>query len=253
MKLPELSVKRPVATAMIFLAVLLFGLVSLYKLPLDIMPKMELPTITVITVYPGASAEEVEQQVTKPLEAILSGTESLKEINSSSKENVSFVSLQFNWGADINEASNNARDLIELIKRHLPADAQSPVIFKINSSMMPVLVYGITAKENYTGIEKIIEDKIASPIRKVDGVGTVVYLGQPTREIKVNVNPNKLQAYNMSISQISTVLQAENITIPGGNIKVGYGQSPGGEDRWQMIYRRLPLPVAWIPVLSGKG
>ncbi|MCD6366711.1 MAG: efflux RND transporter permease subunit [Bacteroidales bacterium] len=221
MKLPELSVKRPVATAMIFIAVLLFGLVSLQKLPIDIMPKMELPTITVITVYPGASAEEVEQQVTKPLEAILSSTENLKEINSSSKENVSFVSLQFNWGADINEASNNARDLIELIKRHLPADAQSPVIFKINSSMMPILVYGITAKENYTGIEQIIEDKIASPVRKVDGVGTVIYLSQPTREIKVNVNPNKLQAYNMSISQISTILKAENITIPGGNIKVG--------------------------------
>jgi len=221
MKLPELSVKRPVATAMLFVAVLLFGLVSLHKLPIDIMPKMELPTITVITVYPGASSEEVEQQVSKPLEAILSGTENLKEIKSSSKENVSFISLQFNWGTDINEATNNARDLIELVKRHLPADAQSPVIFKINSSMMPVLVYGITAEENYTGIEKIIEDKIASPIRKVEGVGTVIYVGQPTREIKVNVNPNKLQAYNMSISQISTILQAENITIPGGNIKVG--------------------------------
>ncbi|MBE9466994.1 MAG: efflux RND transporter permease subunit [Bacteroidetes bacterium] len=221
MKLPELSVKRPVATAMIFIAVLLFGLVSLQKLPVDIMPKMELPTITVITVYPGASAEEVEQQVTKPLEAVLSGTENLKEIKSSSKENVSFVSLEFSWGADINQASNSARDLIELVKRHLPDDAQSPVIFKINSSMMPVLVYGITAEENYTGIEKIIEDKIASPIRKVEGVGTVIYLAQPTREIKINVDPGKLQAYNMSISQISTILKAENITIPGGNIKVG--------------------------------
>lgn len=221
MKLPELSVKRPVTTAMVFLAVLLFGLVSLQKLPLDIMPKMELPTLTVITVYPGASAEEVEQQVSKPLEAVLSGTENLKEINSSSKENVSFVSLEFKWGANINEASNSARDLIELVKSRLPDGAESPVIFKINSSMMPVLVYGITAKENYKGIEKIIEDKIASPIRKVDGVGTVIYLGQPTREIKVNVDPNKLEAYNLSISHISTILKAENITIPGGNIKVG--------------------------------
>ena len=185
MKLPELSVKRPVATAMLFVAVLLFGLVSLHKLPVDIMPKMELPTITVITVYPGASSEEVEQQVSKPLEAILSGTENLKEIKSSSKENVSFISLQFNWGTDINEATNNARDLIELVKRHLPADAQSPVIFKINSSMMPVLIYGITAEENYTGIEKIIEDKIASPIRKVEGVGTVVYVGQPLSLIHI--------------------------------------------------------------------
>ena len=221
MKLPELSVKRPVATAMIFIAVLLFGLVSLQKLPIDIMPKMELPTITVITVYPGASSEEVEQQISKPLESILSGTENLKEIKSSSKENVSFVSLQFNWGTDINEATNNARDLIDLVKRKLPSDAHAPIIFKINSSMMPVLIYGISAKENYKGIEKIIEDKIASPVRKVDGVGTVLYLAQPTREIDVNVNPEKLYAYNMSINQISTILKAENITIPGGNIKVG--------------------------------
>jgi len=101
MKLPEVAVKRPVAITMLFIAVLLFGVVSLTRLPLDIMPDMELPTLTVITVYPGASASEVEQQITKELEMILSGTENLKNISSQSKENVSFVQLQFDWGADI--------------------------------------------------------------------------------------------------------------------------------------------------------
>ena len=221
MKLPKLSVNRPIGTAMAFVAILLLGLVSLVRLPLDIMPEMELPTLTVMTVYPGASAEEVEEQVTKPLEELLAGTESLKEITSTSKENVSFIALQFSWGAEITEAANNARDLIELAKRNMPDGANSPVIYKINSSLFPVLVYGVSAQENYQGINKIIEDKVANPIKKVEGVGSVIYMGQPIREIQINIDPNRLQAYQLPIEQIATVLKAENITIPGGNIKVG--------------------------------
>lgn len=136
---------------MLFVAILLFGLVSLTRLPLDVMPEMEFPSLTVITIYPGASATEVEQQVTRPLEAALGGTENLKEISSQSKENVSFISLQFEWGSDINASASNARDLIELVKNRLPNGANNPVIYKINSSMLPVLVYGITARDSYNG------------------------------------------------------------------------------------------------------
>lgn len=221
MRLPEVAVKRPVATAMLFVAMLIFGLVSLWKLPLDVLPELELPTLTVITVYPGAAADEVEEQVTQELESILSGTEHLKEITSQSKENVSFIALQFDWGTDITAAANNARDLIELVKNKLPNEARNPVIFKVNSSMMPILVYGVTANESYNSLNQILEDEIASPLRKVPGVGTALIIATPIREIKVNVNPNALKAYNLSISQISTVLKAENISIPGGNIKVG--------------------------------
>ena len=221
MNLPKLSVNRPVATTMAFMAILLFGLVSLIRLPLDIMPEMELPTLTVMTVYPGASAEEVEEQVTKPLEEILAGTENLRQLESTSKENVSFISLQFNWGSNISEASNSARDLIELVRRDLPDDAESPVIYKVNSSMFPVLVYAITAQENYQGINNIIQDDIASPIKKLEGVGSVIYVGQPEREIKVQVKPHKLKAYNLSIDEVAAILKSENLNIPGGNIKVG--------------------------------
>ncbi len=221
MKLPKISVNRPVTTLMAFSAILLFGLVSLQRLPLDIMPDMELPTLTVMTIYPGASADEVEQQVTRPLEEILAGSENLKEITSTSKENVSFIALQFDWGADITEAANNARDLIELKKMNLPDESNDPVIYKVNSSLFPILVYGVTAEENYSGINNIIQDKIAGPLKKVNGVGSVIYIGQPQREIKVNVDPKKLAAYNISISQIATILKAENINIPGGNIEVG--------------------------------
>ena len=158
MKLPELGVKKPVATAMIFIGILLLGVVSLKMLPLDLMPEMEFPSVTVITVYPGASANEVEEQVTKPLETVLSAAEHLKEIKSTSKENVSFIQLSYNWGGDVTSAANNARDLIELAKSRLPSEARQPIIHKINSSMMPILAYGINAEENYNGIEHIIEE-----------------------------------------------------------------------------------------------
>lgn len=221
MNLPEVAVKRPVAIAMMFFAILLFGLVSLVKLPLDIMPELELPTLTVITVYPGAGADEVEQQVSKELERILSGTEHLKEISSQSKENVSFVQLQFDWGTDITSAANNARDLIELVKNKLPRDAHSPIIFKVNSSLMPVLVYGVTAQESYNGLNKILDDEIVSKLRKVPGVGSVLVIGKPEREIKININPAQLSAYGLSVNQIATILKAQNISIPGGSVKIG--------------------------------
>ena len=221
MKLPEIGVKRPVATAMLFVAIILLGLVAMKMLPLDVMPELEYPSITIITIYPGASANEVEEQVSKPLEAVLSGAEYLKDIKSISKENVSFIQLSYNWNTDVTAAANNARDLMELVKSRLPKAAESPIIFKINSSMMPILGYSINATSNYNGIEKIIEDKIATPLRKVDGVGTVIYLGQPEREISISVDPRQLKAYNLSVSEISTILQAENINIPAGNIKVG--------------------------------
>src|SRR6056297_1784679 len=221
MKLPKISVQRPVTTLMAFLAILLFGMVSLQRLPLDIMPEMEIPTLTVMTEYPGASADEVEQQVTRPLEEILAGSENLRELTSTSKENVSIIALQFDWGSDITEAANNARDLIELKKMDLPNEANNPVIYKVNSSLFPILVYGVTARENYYGINQIIEDKIASPLKKVNGVGSVIYVGQPQREIKIHIDPYKISAYGMSIRQIATILKAENLNIPGGNIEVG--------------------------------
>ncbi|MPM15595.1 Multidrug resistance protein MdtB [bioreactor metagenome] len=199
----------------------MLGLVSLKMLPLDIMPEMEFPSITIITIYPGASANEVEEQVTKPLETILSAAEHLSEIKSTSKENVSFIQLSYSWGSDVTSAANNARDLIELTKTKLPQAAHQPIIYKINSSMMPVLAYAVNAGVNYNGIENIVEEDIATVLRKVDGVGTVVYLGQPEREIKVSVNPQRLSAYGLSATQISTMLKADNISVPAGNINMG--------------------------------
>lgn len=221
MKLPEIGVKRPIATAMFFILLAIMGLVSLKMLPVDMMPAIEFPSITVITVYPGAAANEVEEQVTKPLEAVLSSAEGLKDISSKSKENISFIKLNYTWGSNVDAAANNTRDLLEFAKSRLPSEVRNPIIYKINSSMMPVIMYGVSAKESYNTLGNILEDDIATPLRKAEGVGTVVYLGQPEREIHVNLDPQKLAAYKISPTLISTIIKAENLSIPTGNITVG--------------------------------
>ncbi|NSW95381.1 MAG: efflux RND transporter permease subunit, partial [Bacteroidales bacterium] len=249
MKLPKISVDRPVATVMAFMAILLFGIVSLRMLPLDVMPAMELPSLTILTVYPGASANEVEDQVSKVIETQLSGAQDLKNIRSSSRENVSVVALEFNWGTDISQAANNTRDMLELVKSNLPDGSNDPIIYKVNSSMIPVLIYGITATESYNGMGQIIEDRIAGPLRKIEGVGSVIYIGHPEREIKINVDPSKLQAYNLSIAELSTLLKAENINIPGGSIKEGLN------DYSIRISSEITTPeeLAEIPVTNFLG
>lgn len=221
MRLPKITVKNPVTTLMVFIAVLLFGIFSWQTLPKDLLPNIELPALTVITIYPGATAEDVETQVTNTLEKVLSGTENLKKITSVSKENVSIISLQFDWGSDVSQAASSARDLIELVKKDLPADARSPYIMKISSSMIPVVVYTIKATDSYSGLEKITYDRIIEPIKKVPGVGSAFVIAQPSREIDINIDPAKLKAYNLNIATVTNVLKAENISVPGGNVKFG--------------------------------
>ncbi len=221
MKLSQNAVKRPVTTIMIFTGIIIFGLLAFSQLKLDILPEVEYPALTIITVYPGAAAEDVEQQVTKNLEKQLSGIPKLKSIKSTSKENVSFIRLEFNFGAEIGEVTNDIRDRIEIVKKHLPSYANDPLIIKVNSAMMPVIIYGISAVESEPALKKIIDDRIESRLKQVDGVGSLLTLGAPEREIEVVVDPLKLKSYGISTGLISKLLETQNISIPGGSIKTG--------------------------------
>jgi len=206
---------------MIFVAILIFGLVAGTMIPKDVLPDIEMPTLTIITVYPGANASEVENQVTDKLEGVLAGTSALKSIKSNSRENVSIITMQFNWGTDLNDASNSVRDLMELAKKDLPGDAQNPMIMKITSSMLPVVFYSIEAQESYNGLDKLVEDKISSPVKKVEGVGTTYVLGQPQREIQVECDPLQLAAYHVTVAQLGQALATQNVSVPAGNMKLG--------------------------------
>ncbi len=221
MRLPEISVKNPVFIMMLFIAILIFGLVSKMMIPVDVLPDIEMPMMTVVTVYPGASAEEVEKEVTKNLEKVLAGVTDLKSITSTSKDNVSLIALEFNYEADLNECANNTRDVLDIVKQKLPAGAESPFIYRVNSSMMPILIYGVEANENYLGINNIIENNVSNRLKNLSGVASVLVIAAPEREIKLEVDPTKLQAYNLSISHVAEILKLENISIPGGNIKLG--------------------------------
>ena len=224
MKLPEIAVKNPVFTLMFFLAILIFGIVSLTMLPRDILPDAEIPAITIVTVYPGASASEVEEQVTKLLENQLSSVTNLTKISSKSKENVSFISLEFDWNTNLDEASNDTRDMLELVKQDLPSSAYSPSIVKVNSSMVPVLIYNVTAKESYNTLDQILNEKMTDRLKRVKGVGNFIIVGQKERQVKVEIDPYRLQAYQLNMGTIAQAIKAENLTVPGGSIDLGLNE-----------------------------
>lgn len=221
MNLPKLAVSKPVTTVMFYLALTVLGAFALSKLAIELLPKLEPPAISIVTIYPGASAEDVEQKVTKLIEEQVSTINNVSKVTSSSKDNISIVTVTFSWATNIAEATNDVRDAIDRVKRNLPSDAQEPSIFKFSTSTLPVMMIGINSSESYPGINKIIEDKIAQPLRQIPGVGAVFAIGGPQREILIKVDPKKLEAYNLTIPQIAQILQAENLSLPAGVVKVG--------------------------------
>lgn len=215
------AVKKPLTTILIFVALVVMGIYSLFKLPIDLYPDLELPFLTVFTSYPGASAADIETNVTKVLENSLNAVTNLKEISSTSSDNTSFLFLEFEWEADLDEAANDIRDNLDFVAGALPEDCDDPTILKFNSSMMPILFYAITAVESYEGLEKILDEKVINPLNRIEGVGSVGLAGAPGREIYINLDPIKLEAYNITLEQIGGILAAENMNLPAGYLEMG--------------------------------
>jgi HAE1 family hydrophobic/amphiphilic exporter-1 len=226
MSIYKSAVKKPITTLMVFLAILVFGGYSLMNLPIDLYPDIEFPSVTVFTSYRGASASDIETNITKPVEDALNAVDKLKEITSVSRDNISVVSLEFEYETDLSEATNDIRDALSLVEDLLPEEADNPMIFKFSSSMIPILMYAVTADESFPGIERIMEEKIVNPLNRVDGIASVSLMGTPVREIGIKIDPGKLDAYNMTVEQIGTILRAENLNMPTGNIKMGQMDYP---------------------------
>lgn len=221
MKLPEISVRRPVTTIMVFAAITLLGCVAFFRLNLDLLPDIEPPAVSVITPYPGASATDVESEVTKYLEDQLSTTPNLDRLESKSKDNIAIVNCIFNWGTDLDVAVNDIREKIDLAKPDLADGAEDPFIFKFSSSMVPVLVMTVTAEESSPDLYRIVDKQIADPLKRVPGVGAVVYIGGQERQINVHFDREAIEAYHISVQQIRNVLAAENLNLPVGTVKIG--------------------------------
>jgi len=222
MKLAQISVNRPITTAMIFIAMVVLGLVSLSKLGLDLMPDIEIPAVSVLTIYEGAGPEEVETLITEPMEDSLSTISGVDEVISVSKEGLSAVTLKFNWGQKIDETINDIREKVDMAKMRLPEEAENPVIFKFDIAMMPIVVITITAQESYPDLQNIVDDTIIDPLKRVKGVAAATPRGGMTRQIRVDIDRDRLAALNLSVTQVKTVLAAQNISTPGGTVKSGY-------------------------------
>ena len=215
------AVNKPVTTTLVFIAFAILGVFSLVKTSIAQFPEFDSNVIMVMSSYPGANAEDIETNLTKVLENALNGVEDLKDLTSQSKENISLLTLEFEYGVDIEEATNNVRDKLDLVNSSLPDGATMPVIFKFSADDMPVMMLSATADVSLAGLDKILDDKVTTPLARVNGVGTVSVAGAPTREIQVYCDPNKLEAYGLSISGISSVISAENKNLPSGYIDIG--------------------------------
>ena len=221
MSLYSSAVKRPITTTLCFVAVTIMGLFSLSKLPIDLLPDIETNTILVMTTYHGASAQDIEQNVTRPLENTLNSVEHLKHISSKSRENISIITLEFEFGYDIDALTNDVRDKLDMITSYLPDAVNTPIIFEFSTDMIPIMMLSVHADESMPGLYKILDEAVANPLARVDGVGSVSISGAPKREIHVYVDPVRLEAYNLSIETISSIIAAENLNIPGGSFDVG--------------------------------
>ncbi|MDR2811113.1 MAG: efflux RND transporter permease subunit, partial [Tannerellaceae bacterium] len=221
MSLYSTAVKKPITTALIFVAVVIIGLYSLTQLSIDLLPKIDMNMIMVMTSYPGTSAADIEMNVSKPLENTLNSVSDLKNITSQSRENISIITLEFEYGSDTDVATNDVRDKLEMVKSYLPEGAESPVIFKFGTDDIPILMLSVTAEESTNALYKILDDKVANPLARINGVGAVSVSGTPIRELQVYCDPYKLEAYGQTIESISAVIAQENRNTPGGVIDIG--------------------------------
>ena len=221
MSLYGAAVKRPVMTTLCFIAVVIMGLFSLTKLPIDLYPDIDTNTLMVMTTYQGASAADIEQNVTRPLENVLNSVSDLKHITSNSRENISVITLEFEYGKDIDVLTNDVRDKLDLISSSMPDDAETPVIFKFSSDMIPIVLLSVRADESMPGLYKILDDVVANPLARISGVGSVSISGAPKREIHIYADPARLEAYGLTIEGIQQIIAAENRNVPGGSFDIG--------------------------------
>lgn len=221
MRVSEFAVKQPVATWMIFLALLLLGGFSMTRLNIDMLPHVEPPVITVITTWKGASASDVESELTEVIEDAFSSVNNLDSLNSKSQDSLSLVACKFGWGTDLDTAGNDIRDKLEFVRRYLPKDADPPMLFKFSSATAPVLTFTVTADKSVPRLYHLTDTYIGDALKRVPGVGAVLLYGGLKRRINTYFDKEKIEGFNLSLQKINYALSMENINIPAGSIKTG--------------------------------
>ncbi len=218
MKIPEFSVNRKVTTAMLAMILVVLGIITFSRLGLDFFPDIEYPSVSVITTYSGASSEDIENTITKPLEEIISSVNRVKKVNSTTMEGASVIMIEFEWGTNLDFAAQDVRDQIGLYENYMPEEANDPLVVKFSMSQIPIIFYGVTANRPTFDLKEIIEDEVKGRLERIDGVASAQVFSMETREILVEVDKRALESRNLSLDQILLALRLENLNLPAGHI-----------------------------------
>ena len=219
--LSALAIRRPVATAMVYLMLIVIGIVSLRTLPIDLLPKIEFTELTVRVSYPNVGPEEIEQIITDPIENAISGLPNLERITSQSEEGSSRIRLRFSRDANIDEAANDLRAALDRIRDDLPIEAETPQIFKLDLDMIEVVALAATSTRDLESLTRLLEDDLARRFEQIPGVGAITIRGGIRREIRVDLHRDRLRAAGLTAIDVQRSLLRENVTLPAGNVKSG--------------------------------
>lgn len=232
MNLSKMAVSKPTTVLLIFIILTALGIYSTFSLPIDLLPDMDLPYMAIMTTYPNAGPEEVERSVTRVIESSVSSVTGIENMISYSSSGSSTILLEFGFGVNLDEASNQARDRLDMIKNYLPEEAESPLIVKMDPSMMPIMAIAITANRTPEELRTIAEDTIQPRLEQLEGVASAPIAGGREKAVIVDIPRNRLEAYSLTISQISQMIGVQNIQSGGGTISEGdlnYTISTSGE------------------------
>ncbi|HZJ82302.1 MAG TPA: efflux RND transporter permease subunit [Clostridia bacterium] len=221
MNLSEVSIKRPITTLMIILIVVIFGIVSLFKLPIDLLPSFEIPVAIVSTNYQGVGPQEMENLVTRPLEESIATVGNIESISSITSEGQSVVIVQFAFGTDMDFAALEMREKIDLIKGFLPDEASAPMVLKIDLNAQPIVQISLSNSGDLAVSQSIAEDMIKPRLERLEGVASVEITGGYENQIQINVKNEKMHGYGLTTDYIAKIIGGENLNLPGGEVQKG--------------------------------
>src|SRR5690554_1565028 len=221
MNISKISVKRPVTITMLVLIVVLIGAISLTELPIDLFPEIEVPVAVVVTSYSGTGPQEIENLITRQIEGAIATVVNIDNVSSISSEGSSIVIAQFNFGVDMDMAALEMREKVDMVKGFLPEDAEDPMVMKIDPNALPIVQISLSTEGDLAGLQDLAEDTFSQRLERIDGVASVDIFGGYSREIEIAVNQNELSNYGLSTSQLTQLLAASNMNLPGGSVSKG--------------------------------
>src|SRR5712691_12949769 len=251
MNFARFSVTRPVAVTMRIAALVLLGAICMTRLPIDLLPAVSLPTVAVVTQWPNVAPEEIEAQVTRPIEQAVSSVPGMYQVTSSTVEGSSTVRVQFRWGTDIGQGAVDVLQLVERARQRFPTDPtlQTPVVFKYDPSQLPILIFGVSGERDRVKLRTLLDNQVTPILESAGGVASAIVTGGEQRAIIVDVDPDRLRAYHLSLNDVSKRIAQENLNLPTGIARQGSTEYTIRSLGWFTS----PEEMARIPVGSFNG